>query len=161
MKWPDYRLSWSKKGPGDITEWIDNLNYKETKIKLIEVVCNATLWILWRYRNDVHHAEKGFCELGFLDSKPVGCFETPYRPMIPKLPLTPHKPLFHTKLQIGQLPNPDHLPKTNQFTHLEPDFKVESSAGVSSCVEEPKCDAAINPAAEKNRHFEGALAIGH
>lgn len=48
-----------------------------------------------------------------------------------------------------------------KHTHLEPDFKVESGAGVSGCVEEAKGDTAINATTEKNRNFERALAIGH
>ena len=51
--------------------------------------------------------------------------------------------------------------RKKKISYLKPDFKVESSAGMSGCVEEAKRDAAINSAAEKNRHFEGTLAIGH
>lgn len=49
---------------------------------------------------------------------------------------------------------------TRSSQSLEPDFEIESGAGVTSGVEEAKSDAAVDAAAEKDGDSEG-LGVGH
>lgn len=49
---------------------------------------------------------------------------------------------------------------TRSSQSLEPDFEVESGAGMASGVEEAKSNAAVNAAADKDSDSEG-LGVGH
>ena len=47
-----------------------------------------------------------------------------------------------------------------KWAYLEPDFEVESGAGMASGVEEAKSDAAVDAATDKDGDSEG-LGVGH
>ena len=41
------------RGIGTLFGWIDSSNLNDKKRKVLEAVVDTTLWMLWRYRNDV------------------------------------------------------------------------------------------------------------
>ncbi|KAL4565983.1 hypothetical protein LXL04_030092 [Taraxacum kok-saghyz] len=41
------------RGIGTLFEWIDSSNLNDKKRKVLEAVVDTTLWMVWRYRNDV------------------------------------------------------------------------------------------------------------
>ncbi|KAL4575854.1 hypothetical protein LXL04_011941 [Taraxacum kok-saghyz] len=48
---------------GDLFDWLDSTNLNAKKRKVTEAVVATTLWMLWRYRNDVVYegdADDGF-----------------------------------------------------------------------------------------------------